>query len=195
MENPFIFGDVVKRKFFADREEELKSLALDLSSGQNILLFSPRRYGKTSLIVRVLDQLKDKGIVCAYVDLFPVTSLQSLGKVYANAITRASSSKFQEAVQFIKSHFPAVVPKIIVKGGDSPAEVELDFESPRRDVEKWLEEIYDMPQKIAKSKGKKWVVVFDEFQEIVNFGAEGMVERNLRAKIQHHDRVAYVFMG
>lgn|SRR3989338_7755557 len=101
MDNPFVFGDVVKGAYFADREDELKTLTLDLLSGQNILLFSPRRYGKTSLIIKVLDHLKSKGIVCVYVDFFRVTSPQSLGKIYANAITQASASKLQEAVQFI----------------------------------------------------------------------------------------------
>ena len=194
MENPFVFGDVVKGEHFADREEELKTLALDLSSGQNILLFSPRRYGKTSLIMRVLEDLKSKGLVCVYVDLFRATSLQSLGRVYADAMTRATASKIEEAIQFIKDHFPTLVPRITIKGQE-PAEFELDFEAPRRDLEKWLDKIYDMPQEIAKRKRKRLVVVFDEFQEIASLGAEGAVERSLRSKIQHHDRVAYVFMG
>lgn len=194
MENPFIFGDVVKGDYFTDREEELRTLTLDLASGQNILLFSPRRYGKTSLIIRVLDNLKTKGIIGIYVDLFRATSLQNLGKIYADAITRATASKIEEAVRFVKEHFPAIVPRITVKGGE-PADFELDFEAPRRDLEKWLDEIYDLPQKIAQRKKKRLVVVFDEFQEAAALGPGDIVERNLRAKIQHHDRVAYVFMG
>lgn len=194
MENPFIFGDVVKGEHFADREEELKTLSLDLAGGQNVLLFSPRRYGKTSLMIRVLDNLKAKGIVGIYVDLFRATSLQSLGKVYADAMTRATASKIEEAVRFIKDHFPTIVPRITIKG-DEPAEFELDFDTPRRDLEKWLDDIYEMPQRIAERKKKRLVVVFDEFQEVASIGPAGSVERNLRAKIQHHDRVAYVFMG
>ncbi len=194
MENPFIFGDVVKGDYFTDREEELRTLTLDLASGQNLLLFSPRRYGKTSLIIRVLDNLKAKGIVGIYVDLFRATSLQNLGKIYADAITRATASKIEEAVRFVKEHFPAIVPRITVKG-QGPSEFELDFEAPRRDLEKWLDEIYDLPQKIAERKKKRLVVVFDEFQEAAALGTGDIVERNLRAKIQHHDRVAYVFMG
>jgi hypothetical protein len=194
MENPFLFGDVVKGDYFANREEELKTLILDLSSGQNVLLFSPRRYGKTSLIIRVLDELKARGLVCVYVDFFRAASLQALGKVYADAVTRAAASKIEEAVGFVRSHFPTVIPRITLKGPDSP-EFELDFDVPRRDLDKWLDEIYDMPQKIAERKHKRLVVVLDEFQEIANLGEPGIVERSLRAKIQHHDRIAYVFMG
>lgn len=194
VQNPFLFGNVVKGDYFTDREEELKTLTLDLSSGQNVLLFSPRRHGKTSLIIRVLDELKATGLVCVYVDFLRAASLQALGKVYADALTRAAGSKIEEAVQFIRSHFPAVIPRITLKESDSP-EFELDFDVPRRDLDKWLDEIYDMPQHIAERKRKRLVVVLDEFQEVSNLGEPGTVERNLRAKIQHHDRVSYVFMG
>jgi len=194
MEPPFLFGDAVKGDYFTDREEELRTLTLDLASGQNLLLFSPRRYGKTSLMIRVLENLKAKGIVGIYVDLFRATSLQNFGKIYADAITRATASKIEEAVQFVKEHFPAIVPRIVVRGQES-TEFELDFEAPRRDLEKWLDEIYDLPQKIAERKKKRLVVVFDEFQEAAALGTGDIVERNLRARIQHHDRVAYVFMG
>jgi len=194
MENPFLFGNVVKGDYFTNREEELKTLTLDLSSGQNVLLFSPRRYGKTSLIIRVLEELKAKGLVCVYVDFFRAASLQALGKVYADALTRAAASKIEEAVQFIRNHFPTIVPRITVKGQDSP-EFELDFDVPQRDMDKWLDAIYDMPQHIAQRKKKRLVVVLDEFQEAANLGEPGTVERSLRAKIQHHDSVSYVFMG
>lgn len=194
MENPFVFGEVVKGEHFADREDELKTLTLDLAGGQNVLLFSPRRYGKTSLIIRVMEALKTKGLVCVYVDFFRATSLQSLGKLYADAITRATAFKIEEAIRFVRENFPTLVPKVVLRGKGS-AKFELDFEPPRRDLEKWLDEIFDLPQKIAQRKKKRLVVVLDKFQEIANLGTPGAIERALRSKIQHHDRVAYVFMG
>lgn len=194
MENPFVFGEVVKGEHFADREEELKTLTLDLASGQNVLLFSPRRYGKTSLIVRAMETLEAKGLVCVYVDFFRATSLQSLGKLYADAITRATASKVEEVIRFIHDHFPTIVPKVVFKG-KGPAGFELDFEAPRRDLEKWLDEIFDLPHQIAQRKKRRLVVVLDEFQEIASIGTTGALERAIRSKIQHHDRVTYAFMG
>ena len=76
MGNPFIFGDVVKGEHFIDREEELRTLTLDLSGGQNVLLFSPRRYGKTSLIIRAMEELEAKRLLdredgsCGLSDIF-----------------------------------------------------------------------------------------------------------------------------
>jgi len=46
MENPFVYGKVARGKHFADREAEIGELADDIASGQNVILFSPRRSGR-----------------------------------------------------------------------------------------------------------------------------------------------------
>ncbi|MBU0478143.1 ATP-binding protein [bacterium] len=192
MENPFVYGDVVKGQYFTDREEELKELKLDLSSGQNVLIFSPRRYGKTSLIIKVLDEFKREGFITVYVDLFRVTSIQSFIKIYTSSVTKASVTKLEEAVQFLKEHFPALIPRIVIKGQE-PAEFEFDFEAAKKDAERLLDDLYDFPQRVAVKRKKRLIVVFDEFQEISTLNLS--IERQLRAKIQHHDKVSYCFMG
>lgn len=192
MENPFVYGDVVKGQYFTDREEELKELKLDLSSGQNVLIFSPRRYGKTSLIIKVLDELKREGFITIYVDLFRVTSIQSFIKIYTSSVTKASATKLEEAIQFLKEHFPALIPRIVIKGQES-AEFEFDFEAVKKDAERLLDDLYDFPQRVAVKRKKRLIVVFDEFQEIATLNLP--IERQLRAKIQHHDKVSYCFMG
>jgi len=192
MENPFVYGDVVKGKYFTDREEELKELKLDLSSGQNVLIFSPRRYGKTSLIIKVLDELNREGFITVYVDLFRVTSIQSFIKIYTSSVAKASATKLDEAAQFIKEHFPTLIPRIVIKGQE-PTEFEFDFEAAKKDTEKLLDDLYDIPQRVAVKRKKRLIVVFDEFQEISTLNLP--IERQLRAKIQHHDKVSYCFMG
>ena len=68
MPNPFKYGVIVTGEDFADREKELKLLVKELTSGQNILLYSPRRYGKSSLMMMVLELLQKKGIMTALID-------------------------------------------------------------------------------------------------------------------------------
>jgi hypothetical protein len=192
MKNPFIFGDVVKGEYFTNRENETKEIKLDLSSGQNILLFSPRRYGKTSLILKVLDELKKEDFITVYVDLFRITSISTFIKIYTAAITKATATKLDEAVQFLKDHFPTIIPKVVIKGNE-PYEFELDFETTKKELDKVLDDLYDLPQKIAAKRRKQIIVVFDEFQEITTLNLA--IERSMRAKIQHHDKVTYCFMG
>lgn len=192
MKNPFVFGDVVKGEYFTDREDEIKEIKLDLSSSQNILLFSPRRYGKTSLILKVLDELKKENLITVYVDLFRITSAATFIKIYTASITKAAATKLDEAVQFLKDHFPTIAPKVIIKAGE-PTEFEFDFEASKKDLDTVLDDLYDLPQKVAAKRKKQIIVVFDEFQEIATLNIP--IERAMRAKIQHHDKVTYCFMG
>src|SRR5450756_849688 len=69
MENPFRHGSIVTGEYFVDRELERTELELDMRSGQNVALVSPRRYGKTSLVLTVAQQLRTQGVLVAYLDL------------------------------------------------------------------------------------------------------------------------------
>ena len=61
MNNPFIYGKIARGEYFANREREIAELTADILAGQNVILFSPRRYGKTSLIMEVLDECGRRG--------------------------------------------------------------------------------------------------------------------------------------
>ena len=60
VKNPFKYGEPVIGEDFTDRESECKEIAHDLYSGQNIILYSPRRLGKTSLIIEIEKRLKER---------------------------------------------------------------------------------------------------------------------------------------
>jgi AAA+ ATPase superfamily predicted ATPase len=61
MENPFVYGEIVPREAFADRDDELDRLVADLSAAQKVFLISPRRYGKSSLVRQALGTLSRQG--------------------------------------------------------------------------------------------------------------------------------------
>lgn len=54
--NPFKFGTIVEGKFFTDRVAETAQLEQKLDSENHIVLISPRRFGKSSLVQHVLSQ-------------------------------------------------------------------------------------------------------------------------------------------
>ncbi|HQO06388.1 MAG TPA: hypothetical protein PKW84_09715, partial [Fervidobacterium sp.] len=83
MHNPFKFGVVVKSADFCDREVEMGEIESDIASGINTTIISPRRYGKTSLILNLFDRLE--GIESVYIDLMGITSINDFLDVYAHA--------------------------------------------------------------------------------------------------------------
>ena len=193
MKNPFVYGEAVSGENFTDREKEIRELIRDLSSTERIFLISPRRYGKTSLILKALEKLKVMGFYTAYIDLYKVTSLQNFLEIYAREIVRAVESKIEKMFNFLKKTLPGLRPKISMQP-DGTTTIGIEHIPKTEDVIKFLDQVYDLPQQLAEKKKKPFIVVFDEFQEIVNLNGDS-IEKVMRASFQHHDKVGYLFAG
>ena len=55
--NPFRYGGLALDDAFADREQEVQELKFDVLNGQHVVIFAPRRYGKSSLVWKAMQQL------------------------------------------------------------------------------------------------------------------------------------------
>src|SRR5665647_3187263 len=100
--NPFSYGTIVKGDNFYDRKEECERIVSTLSSQNNLVLFAPRRYGKTSLVFRAIEQLELQGIICIYFDFLPVYSIETFVNLYISAIEKKQSN-LQKLVQTISA--------------------------------------------------------------------------------------------
>lgn len=192
MDNPFIYGEEVSGEAFTDREEEARELLRDLKRGQNVIIYSPRRYGKTSLIKKVLGVLKKQGLITVYIDLYKATSKQKLVDIYAKAVAEQTESRLRKGIEFIKKVLPRLLPKIVIRSARLP-EVEFEYDH-RRSISPLLPDLLESINHLALRKKKNAVVVFDEFQEITNFD-DDEIEKEMRSHFQSHRRVAYVFLG
>jgi AAA+ ATPase superfamily predicted ATPase len=177
MQNPFTFGDVVSGGDFVDRQREISELTQALLSRTNVIIASPRRYGKTSLVLEVFRRINRQGVLTIYVDLFPATSRIRFIEIYAEAISRASRDKLEEAVAFLKEILPT--PKIVIKAEGIPG-IEIELERTRKDEETLLTSILNAPERLAEKKKKNVAVAFDEFQEIDSLNGEQM-QREIRS--------------
>jgi hypothetical protein len=194
MENPFVYGKVVRGKYFADREAEIDELKNDIASSQNVIVFSPRRYGKTSLILEVLDRVKDEGLLTCYIDLFKVTSQETFIAAYAREVARLQGGRIQTMLKKIRDLLPRLVPKVVMKGEKVDLEVEFEFD-PRADKGPLFDDLFEAVATMSLQMGKRAVVVFDEFQEITGWDVKGQIERQMRTHFQMHESVSYIFMG
>lgn len=193
--NPFYFGKEVSGEAFTNRKQEIKELVSDIEQGLNIIIYSPRRYGKTSLIKKVLEITKKRGLLAFYLDLFPVTNISDYVKIYAQALTSAEPpSRIRKLVDLLGKIVPRLFPEVVLKpkGG---IEISFDLERIFRKKELILEDLYEAPHRLSKKKKKKAVVVFDEFQEIAKLEEADKIEREMRTHFQKHAQVSYVFLG
>jgi len=188
--NPFIYGEEVSGEYFCDREEEIRQLLRDIENSQNVIIFSPRRYGKTSLIKEVLRRAK--GFLTFYIDLYPAITKQKFIEQYASGISKGLKGKKEKILQIIKELIPRVIPKIVVTTKNE-WKFEFDFDrlKPTGPI---LDDLLEAAHKQANKENKKAVVVFDEFQEIANY-EDDEIERKMRSVFQNHHNVSYIFMG
>ena len=187
--NPFNYISIAQGDNFYDRKEETQRIVKTLSGGNNIVLLAPRRYGKTSLVYKAMEELERQGIACVYFDLMPVYSLDSFIELYLKALFKKQTAK--EKFVTLVSRLKNIRPKLTFDPVGN-AEFGVDFLEPRVSVST-LSDVLDMPEMMAQS-GRRIVVVFDEFQEIRKFGKYG-VESLIRSRIQLQHSANYLFLG
>jgi len=189
--NPFKYGTIVTDKQFINRKKELLQLASDTLNGNNVIIYAPRRYGKTSLIIELIKNLKKKGIKIVYLDFFQVFDQENFIQLYASKIMEAAGFSIKKILNSLRKYIRGIVPTItIAENGNPVLSFSYQTEVPK---EYSLLDVLDLPEKLKK-KGERWVIVFDEFQEINRLNGE-IFEKQFRSVLQFHDEIIYIFMG
>jgi hypothetical protein len=191
---PFIYGKTAETLNFTDRDEEGKQLAQNFFSLINTTIVSPRRWGKSSLVKKVAEQIEtdNKGIKVCLLDVFNVRDENEFYTYFAQSIIKATSNRWEEWIENAKIFLSRLSPKISFSP-DNQAEISFGIEL--EELKKNPDEIIDLAETIAKAKKIKIVVCIDEFQSIGNFDDSLAFQRKLRAHWQHHQQVAYCLYG
>ena len=190
MKNPFLFGPLVSGDAFYDRAEIERDLLRAVGNGTNVLLYGPRRYGKSSLVARVVETLRAEGHPCIYFDMMKVDSMEQFLQAYASAAF-ALQDRATRNLGSLARFFRGLRPKFTV-GEDGKPALELDFASPPTTAT--LEDVLALPESLHRG-GRNAVVVFDEFQEIERLSSDLPAERVFRSVIQRQKRVNYIYLG
>ena len=190
MKNPFTIKVIPPDGPFCNREKEQKDLLSYAENKANLVLYSPRRFGKTSLVKRVQYQAFQKGMFTIYIDLFGLSSTDDIAARIAKSIYELlyiHKTIFQKTVKMFQSFRPVMRP--------TTDGVSMSVEVIPRDIsgidllEKTME---DLGQFIKTSKSGVHIVL-DEFQEITEL-KDTKIEGILRKHIQEH-QASYFFVG
>src|ERR1700694_4501758 len=156
--NPFRFGDVATGEHSTDREAETKELVADLRSGQNVLIISPRRYGKTSLITAVLERLRKQHLLVAYVDLLRTTTKERFADQLAASLYAGLTPAVERAVHRAGELFQSLPlrPQITLNQGGSPS-FEFTAAPGSTDIAQTIDRLLEVPQEVAKRRKRQAV--------------------------------------
>ena len=182
MENPFKFGTIVEDEFFTDRENEVTYIRHFVESPNHLVLISPRRFGKSSVVAKAVKLTGRKHIT---INLQNVTSV----KDFAEKILREFFKVHPlERLKHLFTSF-RVIPTISTN--PLSGEMNVSFQ-PVGDGTVQLEDALALIEK-AHSGKSRLIVVLDEFQEIKEISPN--LDRQLRAVMQAQKHINYILLG
>jgi uncharacterized protein len=158
-------------------------------SGNNSRLVAPRRFGKTSLLRRVIEDVRAEGWNAVYVDFFGVLNLADV----AIRVERAYDQQLQGAVASWFAGIRRRLKPAFQVGGtpDIPVGVEMTLDP---QAEEPVLDRLALPKRLFDRDGTRTLVVFDEFQDVL--ATKQRADAVIRSEIQHHgDAASYVFAG
>ena len=187
MENPFRFSGIVDGPAFCNREKEQKELRRYIESSQNVLLYSHRRYGKSSLILKVFKSLKT--VTPVYIDLYGTTNAEEFIASFLKGAS-AIEPKMNRLMKMVHERIRSIGVNFSIDAATGMPTAMPVFKQSVDD--RTIEEIFGLVEDYSQKK--KMVVAFDEFQEVASYGGDPF-EKLLRKSIQQHERISYIFAG
>ena len=165
--SPFQFGTLATNENFIDRQEDRALLKQLLSSHINVMLISPRRWGKSSLVKRAMSELagEDNNVRICYIDAFSIGSESEFYRTFASQVIACASSKMERWIEDAKKFLTGVIPQVVVSDQVTDfMAFDLKFVPQERDKMTILQ----LPELLAKEKGVRIIVCIDEFQQLAN---------------------------
>lgn len=189
---PFVYGMSVEGDNFTDREKETRRLCQDFENGVNVILISPRRMGKTSLVKRVKGLVSERGVCVVMMDIYDCRTEYEFYNRFATAVLRQTATRLEQMLDSIGRFLSRVTPKVSFRPDlSSEFSVSLGLSPDNYQPE----EILSLPERIAAERGRHIVVCVDEFQQIGEMPGSMEIQKRLRGVWQHQSHVSYCLFG
>ena len=194
MNAPFQYGTLATKDNFVDRVEDRAQLKSFLSSHINVMLISPRRWGKSSLVKVAMEELQneDKDIRVCFIDAFSIGSEAEFYRTFASQVIACASSKLERRIQDAKKFLTGVVPQVVIKD-DVTNFMAFDVKFMPQEQDKM--DILRLPETLAEAKNIKIIVCIDEFQQLANLPGYKNMEGKMRSAWQQQQHVTYCLYG
>jgi len=196
IKNPFKFDIEVDGNYFCGREEAIDDIKEFILNQTNIIMFSKRRIGKSSLIKEVFKNKLDKDILTAHIDIYAISNIRELYEylkegIESSLITRETSlDKLAHLTQELNTFFINTDVKLTISS--SP---KIELTSTEKDYYKSLQQLFYGYFAFLKSKNLQAVIAIDEFQKIISLNKADKVEALLRTIVNKRENCSFIFTG
>lgn len=183
MENPFKYGTLVNDPYFTDRVKEQQYIKQFVESSNHLILISPRRFGKSSLVKKAIDETHRP---CITINMQQVTSVEDLASLLLKGVFRLHQ---WERIKHYLSLF-RIVPTVTTSPLNN--DMEFSFQPSVSSSHIILEDTMALLERVS-SPQNRIIIIFDEFQEILEI--ERGLDKRLRAIMQGQQNLNYIFLG
>ena len=199
MDTPFIYNGYVTDKNFIGRAMERKILANLIKAGEHVSIYEPPKTGKMSLLMQVFADLRNERpqFVVAMVDMLNVRTLEQFLIKFGTAVIKLSASTPEDYASIVENYLDGthfVFDRVqFINSGEV---LSLNWQPDDNDIARLLE----LPQKLSMAKGIRYVVVLNEFQNLMNADEYETVFKIMETQMKERDRKApyqavFVMMG
>ena len=196
MKNPFKFDIEVAGEFFCGREEDIDDIKEYIENGTNVIMFSKRRIGKSSLIKEIFANSIDKSILTAHIDIYAISSSKELYEYLKAGIEDSllgcekSLDKLAKLTESIRGFFTNA--DVVLTIGAKPS---IKISSTQKDYFKAIVDLFNGYFEYLDNNNLQAVVAIDEFQKIVSLTQSQKIEETLRTIVNKRKNCSFIFTG
>jgi hypothetical protein len=192
--NPFRYGSLALDDAFTDRGAEIEELLTDILNGQDVVVFAPRRYGKSSLVWRVSERAIAQEVLVAHVNLMTTPTAERFAEKLAETIhDDLASTLFRARERLRVFQGLRITPVVTVDPQSGKLGFTFDAGRQPQDLDATVERLLELPGQLAAERGRKVALVLDEFQEVVDIDPN--LPRLMRSVFETQPDVAHVYLG
>lgn len=190
LENPFITKGYVSAEYFCDRDSETNELISNIKNGRDTTLVSPRKFGKTGLILHTFETIKKKRFKfdTLYVDIYATLSLSDLTKTLAESILQAFPERTTIGKAFL-AFLKGLRPTLTYDSVSGAPQLQFNYGT-SAEKEYTLKSLFEF----LNTRDRDVVLAIDEFQQITEY-PEKNVEALLRTYVQSMRNIHFIFCG
>jgi uncharacterized protein len=185
-------GKPVTGRELIGREKEINEIIQTIKAGQSVALIAPRRFGKTSIMMEVLNRLSRDKFYTGDIDIFTIPDIEQLAFEITFQVLK--NRKLDEALKKLKYNLGEILTNIKFRKEVEDSEFILSFGKPQKDPWEQLRSSVSFIESFALKYNKKFCFAFDEFGDIDKLDGTEIIKL-FRGIIQNQKQSVYIFSG
>jgi len=193
--NPFRFGALARDESFTDRDDEIAELLSDARNGQDVVIFAPRRFGKTSLVDRVAQRLVGDRVLVGQINLMRTPTKERLAEKLAATVYEDIAGPLTRVKDFGARIFRGlrITPTMTLDPETGALSFGFGAGHLPEDVDATLERLFELVAQVAAERERGALLILDEFQEVIELDPQ--LPKLLRSVLQEQPEVGHFYLG